>query len=331
MANINLTTLEANTINSLTNPLISQKIADNITGRIPLLHLMNKLGHKEFENGGIEYRFPLFKELATAQAYSGLTVLTNSEKDPVTSGILFRKHLTTDITLSGTNLLQNSGGDPTAQVNYITAQVEMAEESIKNTLAGDSLGLFSSAADGALGVTGLQTMLPDSTSTGTYAGNDRASQTFWQHKSDSVSTGFNTDGLVSMRALQLATVRGDEAPTVIIMTSNGYANLDRALTGTVHYNNPSPKTQFGDVGFEHINFKGSIVLFDDGVPTNRAYFLNLKYLKLLVHQMRDMAIRDFITPSNQDAIVGRMYWAGNLVCNNLARQGLLQGLIETWA
>ena len=44
-----------------------------------------------------------------------------------------------------------------------------------------------------------------------------------------------------------------------------------------------------------------------------------------------MAIRDFVTPPNQDGLVGRLYWAGNLVTNNLARQGLLQGLPDTWA
>lgn len=52
-------------------------------------------------------------------------------------------------------------------------------------------------------------------------------------------------------------------------------------------------------------------------------------MKLLVHRDRDMSIRDFITPTNEDSIVGRLYWAGNLVSNNLARQGILQGSLDT--
>ena len=330
MANPSLS-VELNTINSLTNPLIAQKIADNITGRIPLFHFLNKIGHKEFENGGTDYRFPVFKELPNATVYSGLTSFVNTEKDLVSTALLYRKLFTQDITLSGEKLLQNSGDDQTAVVNYITAQVEMAEESMKNTLAGSTYGIFSSQADSDLGITGLQTMLPDSTSTGTYAGLSRATYSYWRHNSDTVSTGFDTDGLVSLTALRLACQRGDEAPTVIIMTRTSYANFIRELTGTLTYNQPSPKTQFMEYGAEHINFGGAIVIFDDGVPENRAYVLNLKYLKLLVHSKRDMAIRDFITPSNQDAIIGRMYWAGNLVCNNLARQGILQGLPDTWA
>lgn len=324
-------TLTLDTINSLTHPLISQKISDNITGKIPLLYFMNRIGHKEYENGGIEYRFPILQELATAQAYTGTTTLNSLERDLLTTAVLYRKQFSLDITLSGTNLLKNSGNSPEAVVNYITAQIEIAEEGMKNTLAGDSLGIFSDEADSDLGITGLQTMLTDSTSTGTYASLARSTYTAWQHQTDSVSTNFSTDGLVSMQALLLAVTRGDESPTVIVMTANGYANLIRAFQGTLQYNNPSPKTAFGDVGFQHVNYFGAPVIFDDGVPTNRAYFLNLKYIKLLVHQARDMAIRDFITPHDQDSITGRMYWAGNLVCNNLARQGLLQGTIETYS
>ena len=324
-------TLTLDTINSLTHPLISQKISDNITGKIPLFYFLNKIGHKEYENGGIEYRFPILQELATAQAYTGTTVLTSLERDLLTSAVLYRKHFSLDITLSGTKLLKNSGDDPTAVVNYIAAQIEIAEEGMKNTLAGSSLGICSDEADSDLGITGFRTMLSDSTTTGTYASLARATYTAWRHQSDSVSTNFSTDGLTSMTALLLAVVRGDESPTIIVMTANGYANLIRAMQGTLNYNNPSPNTAFGDIGFQHVNFFGAPVIFDDGVPTNRGYFLNLKYIKLLVHQKRDMAIRDFITPHDQDSITGRLYWAGNLVCNNLARQGILQGVIETYS
>ncbi len=330
MANPNMTTIELNTINSLTLPLISQKIADNITGRIPLFYFLNKIGHKEYENGGIEYRLPIFKELATAQAYTGNTTLTNEEKDLVTSAVYQRKQISLDITLSGTKLLQNSGNDPTAVVNYIAAQIEMAEEGMKASLAGTSIGVMSSQGDSDLGITGVKTFLTDSTSTGTVGGLSRATYGFWQHNSQTVTTGFGSTGLTFMQLLLLDCNRGEESPTIIIMTKTGYGLLLDKLMTTFNFNLPTtPSTRFGDIGFEHVNFYGTPILFDSGVTSARAYFLNLKYLKLLVHRDRDMSIRDFITPTNEDSIVGRMYWAGNLVCNNLARQGLLQGLVDT--
>lgn len=324
------TTVNWDTIGSITLPKISQKIADNITAQIPLFHFLNKIGHKEFETGGTEYSFPVFKELATAQGYSGLTVLDNTEADPVTSVKFQRKQLSVPIVLTGTKLLQNSGSDQTAVINYITAQIEMAEESMKNSLAGSSVGIFSSLADGDVsGITGLGSMLPTSTTTGTYGSLDRATYSFWRHKSDSVSTNFSTDGLASMRNLFVNVFRGDEAPTVIPITLSGYVNLETALTGTVTYNTPKPATAFGDVGFEHIMFHGAVVLPEANIPAQTAYFLNLKYVKLVVNKDRDMSIRDFISPTDQDGLFGRIYWAGNLVCNCLSRQGLLTGTLDS--
>lgn len=324
-------TVNWDTIRSLTHPIVSKAISDNITTNIKLFYFLNQIGNKEYENGGAEYRFNVFKEIASAQAYTGMTILNTAERDPVTQCVFQRKQFSQDITLSGTKLLKNSGNDETAIVNYIAAQIEIAQEGMKSTLADATNGILSASADSDLGITGLRAMLSDSTTTGTYGGLSRGTYSWWRHKSDSVTTGFNTDGLVSMRTLYFDLIRGDESPMIIVMTKAGYINLDRALTGTVNYNEPSPKTTFGDIGFETLNFRGTPVILDANMTANRAAFLNLKYLRLLVHKDRDMSVRDFIAPSNQDAIIGRLLWAGNIVCNYLAAQGLLQGSIETWA
>jgi len=332
MANL-ATTVQWDTIRSLTHPKVAQKISDNITKQIPLIYFLNKIGHKEYENGGYNYMFPVLKEFPNVQGYTGLTVLDSQEADPVTSAIFERKQLTVPIMLSGTKLLQNSGNDPTAIVSYIAAQIEIAEEAMKDAMAGTAKGIMSALNESDMtGITGLQTMLGTNASTllttGTVGGLDRAVYSFWRQQSYSVGTGFSTNGLIGMRTLYVNTFRGDEAPSVVVMNLASYINLDTALTGSITYNTPSPKTQFGDIGFEHLMFRGAVVLPDVYVPANTAYFLNLKYLKLIVHQERDMAIRDFIAPENQDGLLGRIYWAGNLVCSNLARQGILYGVID---
>lgn len=132
-----------------------------------------------------------------------------------------------------------------------------------------------------------------------------------------------------MRNVFYDCMRGDEGPNIWILTQATYILMDKALTGTVYYNSPSPNTKYMDYGAEMLYFRGVPVIFDSKMPANRGMCLTLKYLKFLVHRDRDMVIRDWITPTNQDSIVARIYWAGNLVCNNLARQGILQGLTET--
>jgi hypothetical protein len=325
-------TLNLDTIGSITNSKIAEKIADNISVKIPLLYFLNKMGHKEYENGGIDYRLPVFKEFSTAQAYTGNTVLDSVESDPVTAAVFGRKQIAVPIVATGTKLLQNGGNSPECIVPYLMTIIESAEESMKDALAGQSIGLQSAQSDSDLGITGLQTMLSVDNTVGTYGLLSRATYSWWRQQSDTVATSFATDGLAAMRRLLFAAARGDEISTVISMTVNGFVKLITALTGTIQYNQlngVSPATATGDVDFQTINFHGATVFPSSYQPANTAAFLNLKYCKLMVHGDRDMTIREFISPYNQDSMTARIFWAGNLVCNNLARQGRLGGLIET--
>ena len=321
-----ISSLSLTTINTLTHPKVAQKIADNITARIPLLHFLNKMGHKEYEQGGRQYWLPVFKELQTGTAYTGATVFADAvEADPVTTAIFERKHLTWAITVSGTNLLKNSGADDTAIVNYLETLIETAQESAKNDMAGTSIGIQSDEVDSDLGITGLQTYLTASATTGTVGTLSRATYSYWRQQLGTTITTFATNGLTSMRSLFINLTRGDEIPTVITMTTSGFANLITALTGTVNYDYRGKEPGTGDIDFPTISFHGATVLADGFQPANTIWMLNLKYFKLFVHSDRDMTIRDFIAPTNQDILVGRLYWAGNFVCNNLIRQGRVAG------
>ena len=128
-----------------------------------------------------------------------------------------------------------------------------------------------------------------------------------------------------MRNLFVTCSRGDEIPTVCIMTVAGFSNFLTALTGTVNYDYRGKNPTIGDVDFPSVSFHGTTVFADGFTPANTIYSLMLKYFKLLVYAERDLSIRDFIAPTNQDVMVGRLYWAGNFVCTNLARQGVISG------
>ena len=330
----NTQTLNLDTIGAITNSKIAEKIADNISVKIPLFYFLNKMGHKEYEQGGYDYRLPVMKEFANAQAYTGNTVLDSQEADPGTAAVSTRKQINVPIVATGTKLMQNGGSNPEAIVPYLMFIIENAEESIKDALSGTSIGIQSSQADGDLGITGLGTALQSDQTTGTYETLNRATYLFWRAYTDTVATGFNTDGLSGMRRVLFNIARGDETATVISTTVTTYANLVRSLTGTIMYNQlngVAPLTATGDVDFQTINFHGATVFPDSYQPANTLYFLNLKYMKLMVYGDRDMTIREFISPYNQDSMTARIFWAGNLVCNNLARQGRLGGLPDTWA
>ena len=302
------TTVAWDTIRSITHPKVAQKIADNITGKIPLLYFLNRMGNKEMENGGVNYMLPVFKELASAQFYTGLTSLSSNEADPFTTAIFERKQVTVPVVASGTKMLQNSGNNPEAIINYMAAIVEAAEESMKSALAGSANGIFSTNTESDVGITGLQNIVSDTPTTTVSGGLDPATYSFWRNYQGACATNFSTSGRSSFDTAFYSCVRGDESPTIVVTTQAAYINLNTVLTGTISFNqnNVAPKVNYGDLAFEHIYWHGVPVMFDSYCPANHAYFLNLKYLKFMVHGERDLSFRDWITPGDQDALVARM-------------------------
>ena len=323
----NTQTLTYDTIGSITDPLISQKVADNVTQNTPLIYLLDKLGNKEYENGGTQYNIPIYKQQQSVQAYSGLTTLSYQDEDPLTSAFYNRKLLTVPVTLTGQKLLINGGDTPEAIIDYMTVIIETAQEDMKSGMAQM---LFSANNESDLGITGLQTLISSTPTTGTAGNLSRSTYAYWQNYLGTCATGFGTNGLIALRAAYFNLVRGMEVPTIGIMTILTYANFHRSLTSTIQYNLPTPNTQRGDLAFEHLYFQGTPFMPDYNCPANTIYLANLKYMKLLVHQKRDFEFRDFIAPIDQDALVGRCNWAGNMVCSNMGRQGVITGTTDTY-
>lgn len=318
------------TVRSITNPNTSKKISDNITKNIPLLHFLDQMGHKEYESGGVDYRLPVFKDMQTGTAYSGATVITPAVPDPITTAVYNRKQLAWNVQVTGTDLLKNGGSSPEVIIDYMASLLETTEQSAKNDVAGDTIGIMSDQGDSDLGITGLQTYLPTSTSTGTVGGLSRVTYDWWRHQSDSVTTGFTTDGYKSMVALYIKLTRGMDAPQLIVMNNSTFANYNNYLTATVQYQFSNSLPAVGDVGFpDGLKFRGATVVHDAYTPSQTAYFLNLKYMKMLVNKDRDFAFRDWIAPADGDYMASMLLFAGNLCCSNLFMQGLLTGAPDT--
>ena len=55
-------------------------------------------------------------------------------------------------------------------------------------------------------------------------------------------------------------------------------------------------------------------------------FLNEDFIHFAVSPRADFYLEDFQTPIQQDAMVAKMFWAGNLVINNCQLQGKMSAL-----
>ena len=129
--------------------------------------------------------------------------------------------------------------------------------------------------------------------------------------------------LADMNALWLSTVRGKDKPDLLVSTHDLYALYELGLQDKQHYADAA----MAEAGFESLKYKSASVVFDDntnfGTTDEKMYFLNCDYLYLVQHKEAQWTTDDEKKPVNQDAIVVPMFWMGNMVTTNRARQGVL--------
>jgi hypothetical protein len=220
-----------------------------------------------------------------------------------------------------------------AIVDLLAMFIEAAEVSLRDALGGSSVGIFSSSGNATLtAVSGLQNMLQTSTTTGTVGQLNRATLTVWRHQSANVSSSFTTNGLNRMRTLYRQCGRFDENIDTIAVNGSTIDNYERALTSTFQVNVPQTgSAQMLDGGFANILYKNAVMFADDGCPANFGYFLNLaKYIRLVVREGRNAEIGDFVKARDVDDLSAHIFWAGNLITTNLARNGVLLNA-DTWS
>lgn len=296
---------------------------DNVSARTSLLYCLKSKGAIK-KVGGVEHlSYKILKELPTTSGYSDLEVLTPVRPDPVTRAIYEWKQLSCPVQISGRDMIKTG---ESAVPELLELFIQAAEISMRDAIGGSTVGIYSDGDETTLGkITGLQTHFTTSTSTGTL-GNISRTNSFWQHQLQNVSSAFDTNGLNAMTTLYRTCSRYDETPDIIVVNGSTWDNYLRETTRTFSLNLPLTESDKGmiDAGFPNVRFMGATMFHDDGVPANRGYFLNSKFVNLVVREGRDAEIGDFIKSREYDDLVTYILWAGNLINTNLSRGGLLQ-------
>ena len=136
---------------------ISSFMADNITSRIFLLHVLDTKGMKQMVRGGLNLVMRVVKELPGGQNYSDLGALAPARANPDTVAIYNWKQAAVPVQISGRDMIQNAGSD-LAISSILTHFIEVAQLGMREHLGGTN-GIFSSAGEGAAGFTGLQNLV----------------------------------------------------------------------------------------------------------------------------------------------------------------------------
>ena len=327
MASPNLSDIISTTIQSRSGVL-----ADNVTKNNALLYKLKERGNvKPFSGGNVILQELMYNDATTQNAgsYSGYDVIDITPNSPISAAQFDMKQYAAAVSISGFEMLQNSGKEQI--IDMLEGRMQVAEAQLMNQI---SAGVYSDGTgNGGKDITGLAAAVSITPTSGTYGGINRATWSFWQNvKFDATTDGTaaatsgNIQSYMNRVAIQL--VRGTDRPDMIVAGNDYYRFYLESLQNIQRITSESSAA----AGFTSIKYMGAglncDVFLDGGIggqlATDRMYFLNTKYIFLRPHRDRNFVpIGGDRQSVNQDAVVKLMGWAGNLTCSGAQFNGVL--------
>lgn len=304
----------------------SRGYADLVSNSNSILAKMKEMdGWVPFSGPSIRERL-LYNESGTYVRYSGYETLNPVPAELFSDAEFTAKLAAVSVTLSGEDILKNSGSNQIKDV--MKAHMDAAEQELTDRFVED---LHSAGtADGGRQVGGFQMALPTTPSTaGTYGSIDRDSVAAWRTGAYT-GTGLTGGSLVAATIhdaytqVLISHTRGKSGPNLIAADSTHFRMFQQA---TVPVQRITKEGGMGKLGFPSLAFAGAgydlEVVLEGGIgsamPSGTTYFLKLGKdgFKFRYHPDRNfVAFGGKQRPVNQDAIVQHIGFYGNLTLAN---------------
>ena len=326
-ANSSVSDIIATTIQSR-----SGELADNVTNNNPLLLKLKSKGNvRPFSGGNVILEEIMYNDTSTnnTNSYSGFETLNISPNSPISAAQFSIAQYASAVTISGLEMLQNSGKEQI--IDLLEGRIKVAEAQLANRINLDLYG--DGTGNGGKNLTGLAAAVADSPASGTYGGISRTTWSFWRNSAFSGVT--NGGAAVSaaniqsyMTQLAIKLVRGTDKADLIVADNNYYNLYVNSLQAIQRVTDP----EMAGSGFASLKFYGggtsADVVLGGGIgnqePANHMYFLNTDYIFFRPHKDRNFVpIGGERQSVNQDAIVKLIGWAGNLTTSGAQFQGVL--------
>ncbi len=323
----------------------SEELADNVTNNNALLRRLKAKGNVRTVSGGnviLEEIMYIDPTMINANSYSGYEVLNIAPNSPISAAQFSFTQYAAAISISGLEVLQNSGKE--ALIDMLEGRQKVAEANLMNRMDYDAYQ--DGTGNSGKNLTGLALAVPDTPTTGTYGGISRSTWTFWQSQSYSGAT--NGGAAVSaaniqqyMTTLALKCVRGSDKPDLWVADSTYYGFYVNSLQAIQRITDATGSGSAGAGFGPELKFYGGGMASDvvlgggisgaisstqttSGATAAHMWALNTDYFFFRPHKDRNFVpIGGERQSVNQDAIVKLIGWAGNITSSGPQFSGVL--------
>ena len=161
-ANSSVSDIIATTIQSR-----SGELADNVTNNNPLLLKLKSKGNvRPFSGGNVILEEIMYNDSSTnnTNSYSGYETLNISPNSPISAAQFSIAQYASAVTISGLEMLQNSGKEQI--IDLLEGRIKVAEAQLANRINLDLYG--NGTGNGGKNLTGLAAAVADAPTSGTY-------------------------------------------------------------------------------------------------------------------------------------------------------------------
>ncbi len=283
-------------------------------------------GRIRLEDGGESIIIPLmYAKNSTVKSYSGYDPIDLTPQTGIDSAKFNWKQIACSVIIDRLSERKNAGAHRI--INLLEAKIQQAEDSMKEAL---NVMLYADGTgNSSKDFLGLDAIVDASPTTGTLGGINRADYSWWrpQYNTSAYTTwgGSSDTCIAAMRAMYYACSKGanKSAPDLVLMGETNFSNYEGALDLNKRFTSDKIDATYG---FENIKFKKAIVLWDEEVTDPYIYYLNLKFLELVIDKETNFITTPFATPDNQDCKVAKILLMGNLAVSNCKKQGVTTGI-----
>ena len=294
-----------------------KRLTDNIFDEYPLLKMLS--GNAEVESGGKEIQEDLLYGKNSATWFDGYDTVNTDAVDGITMGYAPWRYTATPITISMTERDEGRQSDAAKKILEAKTQQSMLT-------ARDAVNAAFFSAQSGKSTLGLQDLIADSPSTGTVMGINRANESWWRNQADTTSSDVDSiSSNINVGTQRLGAVwnncsEGNDTPSHIFTTLTVFGDMQNLFEGTGYARLAAGETGKADAGSPV--FRGATIQYDRDCPSQHAYLINSKYLKLKIQQGKNFAKTSFKEPVNQFAMVAYIVFGCQLIINNARRHGV---------